>query len=69
LENPPRYPFHLCQPDPAKSCGACCGLSRFDKILLSLSSEFGSREDIQEAESIIEEKIKKCLAAYQNEYS
>ena len=21
-----RYPFHLCQPDHTKSCGACCGL-------------------------------------------
>ena len=26
MENPPQYPFHLCQPDGAKSCGACCGL-------------------------------------------
>jgi hypothetical protein len=25
-ESSPQYPFHLCQPDPEKSCGACCGL-------------------------------------------
>lgn len=26
MENLSRYPFHLCQPDNEKSCGACCGL-------------------------------------------
>lgn len=26
MEQPPRYPIHLCQPDGHKSCGACCGL-------------------------------------------
>lgn len=26
MEKPPSYPFHLCQPDAEKSCGACCGL-------------------------------------------
>jgi hypothetical protein len=40
--------------------------SRFDKILVSLSSEFGSREDILEADSIIEERIRKFIEAYQN---
>jgi hypothetical protein len=40
--------------------------SPFDKIMLSLSSEFGSREDIQEAELIIEERIEKFIEAYQN---
>jgi hypothetical protein len=39
--------------------------SNFDKILVSLSSEFGSKEDILEAESMIEEKIEKFVEAYQ----
>ncbi len=26
MEQPARYPIHLCQPDEHKSCGACCGL-------------------------------------------
>jgi hypothetical protein len=26
MEQPARYPIHLCQPDERKSCGACCGL-------------------------------------------
>jgi hypothetical protein len=38
---------------------------RFDKILVSLSSEFGSREDVNEAETIIEERINKLVEAYQ----
>ena len=25
-----KYPFHLCQPDYTKSCGACCGLYNFE---------------------------------------
>ncbi len=39
--------------------------SNFDKILVSLSSEFGTKEDILEAECIIEEKITKFITAYQ----
>lgn len=38
--------------------------SPFDKILVSLSSEFQSREDMLEAESIVEEKIGKFIEAY-----
>ncbi len=38
--------------------------SPFDKILVSLSSEFQSRRDLLEAESIIEEKIEKFIEAY-----
>jgi hypothetical protein len=37
--------------------------SRFDKILVSLSSEFKTREDVIEAELIIEEKIRKFIEA------
>jgi hypothetical protein len=43
--------------------------SRFDKILVSLSSEFGSREDVEEAETIIEERINKLVEAYQSRCS
>jgi len=43
--------------------------SRFDKILVSFSSEFGSREDVKEAETIIEERINKLLEAYQSRCS
>jgi hypothetical protein len=39
--------------------------SNFDKILVSLSSEFGSKEDILEAESVIEEKMEKFVETYQ----
>jgi hypothetical protein len=39
--------------------------SNFDKILVSLSSEFETKEDMIEAESMIEEKITKFVAAYQ----
>ena len=39
--------------------------SRFDKILVSLSSEFRKMEDILEAESAIEEKIKAFMGAYE----
>jgi hypothetical protein len=39
--------------------------SRFNAILISLASEFQSRQEIEEAESIIEEKIEKFLEAYQ----
>jgi hypothetical protein len=38
--------------------------SRFNKILLSLASEFQAREDIEEAETVIETKIKEFLRAY-----
>ena len=38
--------------------------SRFDKILVSLSSEFKSKEDILEAESVIEGKIRRFMEAY-----
>jgi hypothetical protein len=40
--------------------------SRFDKILLSLASEFQTRDDLVEAEALIEEKIIKFIAAYQS---
>ena len=40
--------------------------SRFDKILVSLSSEFGSREELEEAESIIEARIHELIEAYQS---
>jgi hypothetical protein len=43
--------------------------SRFDKILVSLSSEFGSREDVKEAETIIEERINQLVEAYQSRCS
>jgi hypothetical protein len=43
--------------------------SRFDKILVSLSSEFGSREDVEEAETIIEERIERLVEAYQSRCS
>jgi hypothetical protein len=39
--------------------------SRFDKILVSLSSEFFCLEDVRQAEGIIEEKIQKFVEAYQ----
>jgi len=39
--------------------------SRFDKILVSLSSDFLSIEDVQKAENVIEEKIVAFLDAYQ----
>ncbi len=41
--------------------------SRFDKILVSLSSEFSSKEDVEEAEVVIETRVaafvRACLAA------
>ncbi|MGA3086000.1 MAG: hypothetical protein ABSE95_14600 [Thermodesulfobacteriota bacterium] len=39
--------------------------SRFDKILVSLSSEFSSLEDVRRAEGILEEKIQNFVKAYQ----
>jgi hypothetical protein len=39
-------------------------VSSFDKILVSLSSEFQSRRDLLEAESIIEARIEKFIEAY-----
>ena len=41
--------------------------SRFDKILISLSSEFSSLEDVHKAETMIEEKIEAFLTAYQGD--
>jgi hypothetical protein len=38
--------------------------SRFDKILVSLSSEFSSKEDVTEAERMIEEKVAAFVQAY-----
>jgi hypothetical protein len=38
--------------------------SRFDKILVSLSSEFFSKEDVIEAERMIEEKVAGFVQAY-----
>ncbi len=38
--------------------------SRFNKILVSLSSEFNRPEEVREAESLIEEKIERFIAAY-----
>lgn len=43
--------------------------SRFDKILVSLSSEFGRREEVEEAESMIEERINNLVEAYQSRRS
>jgi len=43
--------------------------SRFHKILVNLSSEFGGREDVEQAESIIEEKIGGLVEAYQSRCS
>jgi hypothetical protein len=39
--------------------------SRFDKILVSLSSDFSSLEEVHKAETLIEEKIEAFLTAYQ----
>ena len=39
--------------------------SKFDKILISLESDFQTREDIFEAEAIIERKIARFLKAYE----
>ena len=39
--------------------------SRFDKIFVSLSSAFNTKDDILEAESIIEEKIRRFIEVYQ----
>lgn len=39
--------------------------SRFDKILVSLSSEFRDRAEVLEAESIVDEKISRFLNAYE----
>ena len=39
--------------------------SRFDKILVSLSSEFTTRDEILEAEAMIEEKIRKFIEVYE----
>jgi hypothetical protein len=41
--------------------------SRFDKILLSLSSEFSSPEEVRKAEAVIEEKIQNFVDAYREE--
>ncbi len=38
--------------------------SRYDRILVSLSSDFATREEVLEAESIIEAKIEKFVEAY-----
>jgi hypothetical protein len=38
--------------------------SQFDRILVSLSSEFKSRDEVREAESIIEDKIRRFIEAY-----
>ena len=40
--------------------------SRFDPILLSLSSEFSSLREVEEAEFLIEEKMNQFVGAYQN---
>lgn len=39
--------------------------SRFDKILVSLSSEFETERDVREAEAIIEERIRRFVRAYE----
>jgi len=41
-----------------------CGRSRFDKIFLSLSSEFESLSGIHEAEALIQRSIDESAAAY-----
>ncbi len=40
--------------------------SRFDKILLSLSSDFSSIEDVRRAEDLIDEKLNAFLKAYRS---
>lgn len=30
MEKSPHFPYHLCQPDGEKSCGACCGLYNWE---------------------------------------
>lgn len=40
--------------------------SRFDKILLALESEFQTREEVFEAESIVDWKIAEFVKAYEN---
>ena len=41
-----------------------CGRSRFDRIFLSLSSEFESLSDLQRAEALIQQAIDASAAAY-----
>jgi hypothetical protein len=41
--------------------------SRFDKILISLSSEFSALDEVRRAEELIEEKIRNFLDAYQGD--
>ena len=41
--------------------------SRFDKILISLSSDFSSPDDVRKAEEMVEEKIEAFLTAYQGD--
>jgi hypothetical protein len=38
--------------------------SRFDTIFMSLASVFEREDDVREAESIIEEKIRRFIEAY-----
>jgi len=45
--NTRRYPLHLCQPDGAKSCGACCGLYNWeDHSRETLESLLGRRTEL-----------------------
>ena len=41
-----------------------CERSRFDRIFLSLSSEFGSLSELREAEALIQKAIDESVAAY-----
>ena len=40
-----------------------CERSRYDKIFLSLSSEFGSLSELREAEALIQKAIDESVAA------
>jgi hypothetical protein len=44
-----------------------CDRSRFDRIFSSLSSEFGSKEELKEAEGIIQHMIDVFVTAYLKE--
>jgi hypothetical protein len=45
-----------------------CDRSRFDQIFLSLSSEFNDREELKEAETIIQNMIDRFVRAYFKEH-
>jgi len=48
--------------------GLGCERSRFDRIFLSLTSHFDTRDDIREAEEIIEKNIDEFVGRYRKKY-